>query len=227
MAKRAIRIGIDVGGTHTKAVAIDNATNEIVGKGSVMTTHFAKEGVAKGVVDSFQKCLESSNISPDEVIFIAHSTTQATNALLEGDVADVGVVGIGKGGIEGWLAKRQTKIPDIDLGTGKFIKIHSAFMKSKDMNTESVKQVIQSLYDQGDRVIVASKAFGVDNMTEEKMVAEIAESMGLPASMASDITKLYGLTTRTRTAALNASILPKMMETANSTESSVRSTGVK
>ena len=61
-------------------------------------------------MDSFQKCLESSNISPDEVIFIAHSTTQATNALLEGDVADVGVVGIGKGGIEGWLAKRQTKI---------------------------------------------------------------------------------------------------------------------
>ena len=42
MAKRAIRIGIDVGGTHTKAVAIDNNTNEIVGKGSVMTTHYAK-----------------------------------------------------------------------------------------------------------------------------------------------------------------------------------------
>lgn len=226
MAKRAIRIGIDVGGTHTKAVAIDNATNEIVGKGSVMTTHDAEEGVAKGVVESFQKCLETSNISPDEVIFIAHSTTQATNALLEGDVADVGVVGIAKGGLGGWLAKKQTKIDDIDLGTGKFIKIHSAFIKSTDMNEANVKSTIQGLYDQGDRVIVASKAFGVDDMTEERMVAEAAESMGLPSSMASDITKLYGLTTRTRTAALNASILPKMMDTANSTEASVRSTGV-
>ena len=212
MAKRAIRIGIDVGGTHTKAVAIDNNTNEIVGKGSVMTTHYAKEGVARGVVESFEKCLETSNISPDEVIFIAHSTTQATNALLEGDVANVGVIGIGKGGLEGFLAKRQTKIPDIDLGTGKFIHIDSEFMKSKEMNKASVKSI---------------KAFGVDNMAEEKLVAETAEEMGIPASMASDITKLYGLTTRTRTAALNASILPKMMETANSTESSVRSTGVK
>ena len=227
MAKRSIRIGIDVGGTHTKAVAIDNNTNEIVGKGSVMTTHFAKEGVARGVVESFQKCLESSNISPDEVIFIAHSTTQATNALLEGDVANVGVIGIGKGGLEGFLAKRQTRIPDIDLGTGKFIHIDSEFMKSKEMNHDTVKAMIQKMVDQGDRVIVASKAFGVDDMSEERLVAETAEEMGMPASMASDITKLYGLTTRTRTAALNASILPKMMETANSTESSVRSTGVK
>lgn len=226
MTKRAVRIGIDVGGTHTKAVAIDNATNEIIGKGSVMTTHFAEEGVAKGVVDSFRKCLETGHISADEVIFIAHSTTQATNALLEGDVADVGVIGIGKNGFEGWLAKRQTRIPDIDLGTGKTIKVHSSFLRLKDMNQDTVKRTVQELYDKGDRVIVASKAFGVDNMTEEKMVADMAETMGLPASMASDITKLYGLTTRTRTAALNASILPKMMETANSTEASVRSTGV-
>ena len=29
MSERKVRMGIDVGGTHTKAVAIDNATHEI------------------------------------------------------------------------------------------------------------------------------------------------------------------------------------------------------
>ena len=227
MSNRAIRIGIDVGGTHTKAVAIDNNTNEIVGKGSVMTTHHDKQGVAAGVVAAFQKCLAENNIRPEEVIFIAHSTTQATNALLEGDVARVGVIGISGGGLEGWLAKRQTKIANIDLGTGKFIEIDHTFLKIKDMSPEKVAATVKSMTDQGDRVIVASKAFGVDNMKEERIVAEEAERQGVPCTVASDITKLYGLTTRTRTAALNASILPKMLDTANSTEQSVRSAGVK
>ncbi len=227
MSKRAIRIGIDVGGTHTKAVAIDNNTNQIVGKGSVMTTHHHPDGVAAGVVAAFQKCLAENDIQPEEVIFIAHSTTQATNALLEGDVARVGVIGLSGGGLEGFLAKRQTKIKNIDLGTGKFIEIDHTHLKTKEMSEANLKNTISNMISQGDRVIVASKAFGVDDMREERMVAEEAERQGVPCTVASDITKLYGLTTRTRTAALNASILPKMLDTANSTEQSVRSTGIK
>ena len=60
-------------------------------------------------------------------------------------------------------------------------------------------------------------------MPGEQFVFEIAhDEMGMETTVASDITKLYGLTRRTRTAAINASILPKMLNTANSTEESVK-----
>ena len=223
---RNIRIGIDVGGTHTKAVAIDNDTHEIVGKGSVKTTHSAKEGVALGVVQAFQKCVADNNIKPEEVVFVAHSTTQATNALIEGDVAKVGVIGLGGGGLGGWLVKKQTAIQDINLGNGKKIEVVDAYIKLKEFNEKKAEEVIDSLLKQGAQVIVASKAFGVDNMKEEKVIADICNKRGILCTAASEITKLYGLATRTQTAALNASILPKMLETANSTERSVRQAGI-
>ncbi|MEM1485774.1 hydantoinase/oxoprolinase family protein [Oscillospiraceae bacterium PP1C4] len=225
--KREIRVGIDVGGTHTKAVAIDNATHEIVGQSVVMTTHDHKMGVAAGVIECFENCLTKNNIHPDDVIFIAHSTTQATNALLEGDVAKVGIIGIGAGGLEGMLAKKQSRIPDIDLGTGRKIHVCHTYMKLKQVTPKGIEAEIDKLIGEGAQVIVASKAFGVDSIQEEEAVKEVAEKHNILVSLASDISKLYGLTRRTRTAAINGSILPKMLGTANGTEQSVRHAGIK
>lgn len=227
MGNRQVRMGIDVGGTHTKAVAIDNATHEIIGKSSVKTTHDDKAGVAAGVVQAFQNCLRENDIAPEDVIFVAHSTTQATNALIEGDVATVGVIGSSRGEWEGVLAKAQTKLKDIDLGSGKRIKIRNGFIKEKDLDHDHIKKTAEALQKEGAQVIVASEAFGVDDMSSEQAIYDVTkEEMGMETTIASEITKLYGLTRRTRTAAINASILPKMLNTANSTEESVRSAGV-
>ena len=222
---RQVRVGIDVGGTHTKAVAIDNETYEIIGIGSVKTTHDHEEGVSAGVVEAFRKCLTENNIQPEEVSFIAHSTTQATNALLEGDVAVTGVIGLGSS----FLAKRQSRIDDIVLDeTGKRrITTHNTYIPLKQFNSDLAKQAIQEIRNQGAEVIVASKAFGVDDGTEEREIATIGKELGIEVSQASDISKMYGLSNRTRTAVINASILPKMFETADSTENSVRQAGIK
>lgn len=222
MSDRKIRVGIDVGGTHTKAVALDNTTHEIVGQSVVMTTHDHPMGVAAGVIECFRNVIATHSIDPADIVFIGHSTTQATNALLEGDVAKIGILGMAGGGIEGFLAKRQSNIPDIDLGTGRSIRTVHAFLKLKRVDEASVEAAIVGLVGKGAGVIVASKAFGVDGIKEENLVRDVAERKGVLVCAASDISKLYGLSRRTRTAAINGSILPKMMETADSTERSVR-----
>jgi N-methylhydantoinase A/oxoprolinase/acetone carboxylase beta subunit len=220
-------MGIDVGGTHTKAVAIDNLTTEIIGKSSIKTTHNHKNGVAEGVVLAFKKCMEENNIHPEDVIFVAHSTTQATNALVEGDVAHVGVFGVAAGGLEGLLAKKQVNIDNISIGNNKYINVSNTFSTKKKLTKELIIEKIKEMQAKGVQVIVASMAFGVDSINEEKAIYEFAKDMNIATTMASDITKLYGLTRRTRTAVINASILPKMLYTADSTEASINSVGVK
>ncbi len=223
---RSVRMGIDVGGTHTKAVALDNDTHEIIGKVQVKTSHDHPKGVAADVVESFQQCMDENGIAPEDVVFVAHSTTQATNALVEGDVAKVGVIGMSKGGIEGFLSKRQTRLDNIELEEKKQIEIVNEFIKLKDLNKSSAEDAIQRLEDKGAKVLVASMAFGVDDDGPENLIHKASEAKNISTTMASDITKLYGLTRRTRTAAINASILPKMLDTANSTEESVKGAGV-
>ncbi|MEY8355178.1 hydantoinase/oxoprolinase family protein [Lachnospiraceae bacterium 54-53] len=221
-----VRIGIDVGGTFTDAVAINNDTFELIGYLKIPTTHTGQEGVAGGIVLAIQKIMEKYSISPEEVMFIAHGTTQATNALLEGDVAKVGIVGTGTGG-EALKAKMDTVIGNIELAKNKFLYTESEYVDlGKPDHEKLIKDAIRNLLNKGVKVIVASGAFSVDDPSGEMEVVDECLRQNLSATGSHEISKLYGLKIRTRTAAINASILPKMIETANMTESSVHKSGI-
>lgn len=227
MERRKVRIGIDVGGTFTDAVVLDNETYEIIAKEKVPTTHSAEEGVAKGIVNIIKRVIEKAQIDPEDVVFIAHGTTQATNALLEGDVSRVGIIGIGSG-ID-IKTKTDTNVPDIELGPGKMLKTIHAFLDSKSLvpNSPELTGVLENFKREGIEVIVSAEAYSVDNPENELRLLELADEKGFCGTCSHEITKLYGLKTRTRTAVINASIVPKMMETANMTEGSVKKAGIK
>ena len=226
MSKRTVRIGIDVGGTFTDAVVVDNETYEVIAKEKVPTTHHAAQGVAAGIVQAIDKVLTNNGISPDDVVFIAHGTTQATNALLEGDVAKVGIIGMGKGAGAG-RAGSETTVGNIELAPGKYLETEHELIESGSLTDEAIETAVNALRDRGCEVIVASESYSVDDPTNEQRVVAKANEMGMVAPGGYEISQLYGLSARTRTAAVNAALIPKMMETANMTEGAVKDSGIK
>lgn len=224
---RQVRIGIDVGGTFTDAVAIDNATYEIIAKEKIPTTHDAKEGVAEGIINVLQNILRKNGIAPEEVVFIAHGTTQATNALLEGDVATTGILAMSSG-LEASRAKTVSDIGNIPLALGKELKTIFTFVETADAQASAaeIEREIDSLKSKGADVIVATESFSVDDPTNEQFVIKTARDKGLYATGGHEVSKLYGLKVRTRTAVVNGSLIPRMMETANMTESCVKRSGI-
>jgi hypothetical protein len=154
--RRTYRIGIDVGGTFTKAVLIDNATYQVVGRYSVLTTHSDLRGVAKGVVEVFRNVLERSSVDPRDVVFLAHSTTQATNALLEGDVAPVGIIGMASR-IEALLARGQSSIREIELAPGRHLRPSHRFITREVLNESAVRAALAELKSEGAELVVAQR----------------------------------------------------------------------
>ncbi len=212
-----LRIGVDVGGTFTDVVAIDAERGALVARVKVPTTHDAPQGVAAGIIAGIERMLEESGVNAADVAFIAHSTTQATNALLEGDVARVGVVGLVPLG--NWLARAQMRFRPVALAPGHSFAPHIAFARARDAG--ALERVLDEFVREGIEAVAVSEPFGVDHPERERHAVAAARSRGMLATSGHDVTAVYGLRARTRTTALNAAILPKMVRTAEMTRAAV------
>ncbi len=220
---RKIRIGIDVGGTFTKAIAIDTLSAKLLGKITTPTTHHAEHGVATGVVDAFSQLLNKLDIKESEIELISHSTTQAVNALLEGDTAKVGIIGMGVALEKSNILKR-TNIGDIELAPKKFLKTCYKFLDTSNyLDSKLVSSVIESLIDEGAEVLVVSEAYGVDDPSNESFVMQNSR---IPSTAGHELTGLYGLEIRTLTAAINAGIMKKAIDTAGFVEKAIHKAGI-
>ena len=215
-----MRVGVDVGGTFTKAVAIDGITGDLVARCVVSTTHDAPAGVAEGVVACVAKV--AAEVGAANIELVTHSTTQAVNALLEGDVVRVGVFGLGRRP-DLKKVRRRTSLAGVELSPGRRLPASPVFFDVTDgLSPDDVRREMQRVIGEGIGAVSVAEAFSPDDDRNEQTVVQIARDAGLPACASTELSGLYGLELRAVTAAVNASILPIAVRTAEFVERGVR-----
>jgi len=209
-----LRVGVDVGGTFTKAVAVCSRGHSLRAHCSVPTTHDAEGGVTAGVAEALRRLLDDLGEDRASVEYAAFSTTQAMNALLEGDVARVGVIGIGAGA-ELRATRKRTRIGSVKLAAGHSLETeHEMLDASAGLDPAAVRAALERLAERGCEAIAVSGAYSVDDPEQELAVALAARELGMPACCGHELTGAYGLETRTVSAAINAAVLPVVELTA-------------
>lgn len=83
-----MRMGIDVGGTFTDLVLIDDASGRMCYAKELTTPEDLAQGVLRGV----ERLLSMAGASMADVSYLAHGTTIGTNALIERRGAKVGLI---------------------------------------------------------------------------------------------------------------------------------------
>ena len=225
-AQRSLRVGVDVGGTFTKAVAVVPRTGELRASAEVPTSHGAADGVSAGVAAALSELLRELGPERERIEYVTFSTTQAMNALLEGDVSRVGVVGIGVAP-DLRPARRRTRVGRIALAPGRELHTEHAFLDgTAGVTPAEADEALQRLAALGCESIAVSGAFAVDAPSHELLIAERARALGMPSCCGHDLTGAYGLETRTVSAAINAAIVPVVERAAGVVEHALGEAGI-
>jgi N-methylhydantoinase A len=80
------RLGIDVGGTFTDAILI----NEETGETRIAKVPSTPKDPSIGFLNAVERILREASIKPADVGYLVHGTTVATNAIIEGDLSPTG-----------------------------------------------------------------------------------------------------------------------------------------
>ncbi|MBW8012395.1 MAG: hydantoinase/oxoprolinase family protein [Chloroflexi bacterium] len=215
-----MRLGIDVGGTFTDLVLIDDKTGNI---------HFTKtlttpKDLAQGVMNGIEKILKISNSSSDDLEYIAHGTTIGTNALIERKGAKVGL--ITTAGFRDILEIARIERPDaglydifVDLPeplVPRYLRLEAEERIGADgeivkpLDDNSVINTVEKFKKEGVEAIAVCLLFSFRNSTHENRVREICQEVFPQAdvTISSEIAPEFREFERTSTTVINAYLLP-------------------
>ena len=207
-------IGVDAGGTYTDAVIMDRATRTVIAAVKVPTTH-ANPGI--GIVQGIKNLLAQGTIPVESISRTVISTTLATNALVEGKGADVGLFVIG--------FNQRIDVPAEDL---RYIPGgHRA--KGIEMEPLGIEYLYDGIRAMKDHV----QAYGISALMSfadptHELVAAKALSLldDKPVFCSHQASTRPGMKERATTALLNAKLLPVMQTFVEGVRSSLAQLGV-
>ncbi len=216
------RLGVDVGGTFTDILLVDERSGETYRAKTPSTPHDQSVGVLKGIT---QAC-ESAGIGLDQVGDVMHGTTVATNAILEGKGARVGLVttrgfrqvlqiarSFVPGGLAGWIIwPKPEPLAALEDTVEVGGRVASDGTVVEDLDEADVRRALESLAAQGVEALSISLINSYANADHERRVAKIAaEILGdVTISVSSSVLPELREYERTLTTVANAYVQPSV-----------------
>lgn len=216
----AYRLGVDVGGTFTDLLLLNEATGDFWRHKTPSTPHDSSEGVITGL----EAVCAHAGVRPADIHLFLHGTTVATNAVLEGKGARVGLVttegyrqvmqiarSLVPGGLAAWIIwpkpEPLARLEDTVEVKGR---IDARGREIRPLDEADIRAQLQTLKDRGVEAVTVSLMNAYVNGAHERRVAEIAAEVlpGVSVSLSHDVLPEMQEYERTLTTVANAAVRP-------------------
>ena len=231
----AYRLGVDVGGTFTDLLLIDEETGATF-RSKVPTT---PTNQAAAVLDGIERVCAAAGIAPSALSEVMHGTTVATNALLEGKGARVGLIitegyrqihqiarSYVPGGLAGWIVWPKPQ-PLASLEDTLEVRERTGARGEivRELDEAGARAALRALKRRGVEAITVSLINAYANPAHEQRIRELArqETPGLSLSLSSEILPEMREYERTVTTVVNSYVRPAVARYLSSVRSELSS----
>jgi N-methylhydantoinase A len=216
------RLGVDVGGTFTDVLLVEE------GSGSTWRAKTASTPAdqAVGVLNGIGQVCTAAGIALSEVAQVLHGTTVATNAILEGKGATVGLVttkgfrqvlqiarSFVPGGLAGWIIwPKPEPLADLENTVEVNERIATDGTVVRALDEDDVRVQLTRLAGRNIEALAVSLINSFADPAHEKRIAEIAAEVlpGVPVSLSSDVLPEMREYERTLTTVANGYVQPQV-----------------
>lgn len=214
------RLGVDVGGTFTDLLLFDEQSGAFWRHKTPSTPHDSSEGILIGV----QAICANAGITPADVEIFLHGTTVATNAVLEGKGARVGLIvtegyrqvmqiarSFVPGGLAGWIVwPKPTPLAALEDTVEIKGRMSAQGSEIRPTDDADIRAALEKLKGQGIEALTVSLMNAYLNGAHEKRVAELAAEIlpDVPISLSHVVLPEMQEYERTLTTVANAAVRP-------------------